>query len=521
MQLFAAFVATLLGVACAYFIHQRVFESSADAAKAKKLDCKPPVVDPYHDPSGFCGMFLCIRAHRQNRLPVFVQERIDNLQALLGRPVKTFGARMLFFKDVVFTLDPLNIQAILGFRFRDFDLGVNRTENFKPILGDGIFAATGKQWEHSRALLRPQLLNNKIDLGREEAHISALISVLELRQGSGGWTDFVNLQDLFLRYTLESTTDFLFGERIYLQPAGTSVYANDAAFAEAVDFVQSKISTGAKLGPQYWLMHTPKFRRAIKTVDDFVGTFLQAAVEQAAKSPDASDQGKHSVLQALMKETSDPTELRNQLLSILLAGRDTTASTLGWFFYIMAEPRHKDVFGRLKEAVIESFGHYSDASEVSLEKIKSCQYLQWCISECLRLYPAVPISTRVVLNDTYLPTGGGLDGESPIFMKKGEEVAYSVHLMQRCQELWGPDAEEFRPERWKNRCARWIYLPFNGGPRTCIGQQYALTRIAHLVIRLVQRIEAIDGSRLGPVQQELTLVNCPAKGVNVRLRLAK
>lgn len=83
----------------------------------------------------------------------------------------------------------------------------------------------------------------------------------------------------------------------------------------------------------------------------------------------------------------------------------------------------------------------------------------------LRLHPIVPGNARTARHDTTLPVGGGPDGKSPFFVKKGQMVIYSVYTMQRRTDLYGEDAAEFRPERWETIRPSWQYLPFNGGPR--------------------------------------------------------
>ena len=92
----------------------------------------------------------------------------------------------------------------------------------------------------------------------------------------------------------------------------------------------------------------------------------------------------------------------------------------------------------------------------------------------LRLYPPVPINTRFCKQATTLPLGGGPDGRSPILVRPGMPVAYSVYHMQRRKDLYGPDAGSFRPERWEGSelaDLKWGYLPFNGGPRVCLGSK--------------------------------------------------
>lgn len=91
----------------------------------------------------------------------------------------------------------------------------------------------------------------------------------------------------------------------------------------------------------------------------------------------------------------------------------------------------------------------------------------------LRMYPPVPLNVRTALKDTTLPVGGGANGLSPIFITKGTSVIYSVWAMHRRPDIWGQDASKFRPERWEGSNLRgWQYLPFNGGPRICLGREY-------------------------------------------------
>lgn len=103
----------------------------------------------------------------------------------------------------------------------------------------------------------------------------------------------------------------------------------------------------------------------------------------------------------------------------------------------------------------------------------------------LRLYPSLPVNTRAALRTTVLPTGGGPDRTSPVLIPKGAAVAYSVYTMHRRPDLYGMDAELYRPERWDEDMplnhnetnAKWGYLPFNGGPRICLGSERPLLSV--------------------------------------------
>jgi cytochrome P450 len=72
--------------------------------------------------------------------------------------------------------------------------------------------------------------------------------------------------------------------------------------------------------------------------------------------------------------------------------------------------------------------------------------------------------------DTTLPRGGGLDGSSPVFVAKGDLVYWSSFSMHRRKDVYGPDADECRPERWETLRPGWAYVPFSGGPRICLGR---------------------------------------------------
>jgi cytochrome P450 len=100
----------------------------------------------------------------------------------------------------------------------------------------------------------------------------------------------------------------------------------------------------------------------------------------------------------------------------------------------------------------------------------------------LRLYPPVPVNTCTALRTTVLPTGGGPDRMSPVLIPKGTAVAFSVYTLHRRPDLYSTDTELFCPERWdedmllgcNDTTAKWGYLPFNGGPRICLGSKYSL-----------------------------------------------
>lgn len=93
-------------------------------------------------------------------------------------------------------------------------------------------------------------------------------------------------------------------------------------------------------------------------------------------------------------------------------------------------------------------------------------------SSALRLHPVIPTNARVAVRDTTIPRGGGADGQSPLLVPRGTAMFYNVYAMHRSEAVFGPGADEFIPERWRDLRPGWGYLPFNGGARACIGREF-------------------------------------------------
>ncbi|KAL1980631.1 hypothetical protein VTN96DRAFT_3882 [Rasamsonia emersonii] len=448
------------------------------------------------------------KASKRQKLPdEFVRIYEDDMHHATTWEQSVFGTRNLV------TVDPQNIQAILAKQFHDFGLGPTRRGNLGVMLGDGIFTADGKPWEHSRALLRPQFARDRVaDLHIEEEHAQNMFHHLPV--DADGWTSPIDLSPLFFRFTIDSSFEFLFGESVHSQNAAlpddspakrhveTRAGIDPAYVAQCFDGATYTLGQRIAMGELYWLFSPKSLRQQVKVVEEFadyyVKRILQAKDSGDLLSATGNDGKKYVFLRELAKSTTDPIELRSSLLHLLLAGRDTTAGLLGYVWWNLA--RHPEVFRKLRATIIEHFGTYDNPREITFAELKSCAYLQAVLSETLRLYPSVPVNSRRALRDTTLPRGGGPDGTAPVYVKKGTEVNYQVYVMHRRKDLWGADAAEWKPERWEGRRPGWEYLPFNGGPRICLKQQFALTQAGYVTTRMLQRFDrlvSLDGNSAG------------------------
>jgi len=201
-------------------------------------------------------------------------------------------------------------------------MGPRRAITF-PMFGDGIFTQEGNEWKNSRRILRPQFEHNQYeDLSIFKEPIDDLFKVIESSVDSSG---VVDLQPIFFRFTLDTTTAFLFGDSVQSLVAPET--AKERAFSEAFNTAQEYVAKRFRLLGFYWLIGGRKFRKACETVHAFADKIID---RNLSRDRTAEGQGKYVFLDSVAESTADRLALRGQIVNILAAGRDTTACLLSW-----------------------------------------------------------------------------------------------------------------------------------------------------------------------------------------------
>lgn len=412
----------------------------------------------------------------------------------------TYKARV-FLRPVILTKNPQNIKSVLAAQFSEYSIG-HRSASFRPLLGYGVFAADGEHWKYARLMLRPQFAREQVGHVKAlEVHVKTFAQHVSMHEGRP-----FDIQPLFSALTLDASTEFLLGESVHYlrsQEVGYDPqkynYAETAHFEAALKYALEYVAFRARVVGLHWLFNSRKFRQLVKVVHDFSMKFVNKALALSPQELEAKSEKSYTILYELVRATRDPVAIRNQLLNVMLAGRSTTASLLSLIFYELS--RNPAVWNRLRSEVIASFGTGTSAQQldsITFESLKKCTYLKWVINETLRLYPPVPVNSRQAAKNTRLPTGGGIDGCDPVFVPKGQLVILHMYSVHRLEEYYGPDAEDFRPERWANlHKVGWAFLPFGSGPRVCLGQQFALTEASYVTVRLCQLFTEIESFNSG------------------------
>ncbi|KAI9058872.1 cytochrome P450 monooxygenase pc-3 [Trametes sanguinea] len=448
---------------------------------------------------------------------VFVADKTRYMTHSLLQWADEYGSVYNFrvmFEDRIMTTEPEHIKMMLSTEFNHYEKGPLLNEQLNTLLGQGVFNSDGEMWKFHRTITRPFFSKDRIThfdiFDRHAEH--ALNKMSErLRQGVP-----VDWQDVVSRFTMDSATEFLFGKDVRsldaplpypsafaraagpapgdVHPADRCVRAFEAAL-EATS-IRGRFLQSWPLF-EFWGDRVKKHLRAIdEFVDPIVDDLLRTKAEKVAAGVETDDSKEQvrddeTLLEHLAKFTDDPKHIKDEILNILIAGRDTTSATLTFAVYALAE--HKDVLARLRAEVLSVVG---PSARPTYDHIREMKYMRAFINEVLRLWPAVPVNSRCSIGPmTWKSTK---PGEPDYYIPPRTRLLYSVLIMQRRNDLWGPDAMRFDPDRFLDERVQtylvanpFIFLPFNAGPRICLGQQFAYNEVSFMLVRLLQRFASV------------------------------
>ncbi|KAJ7694542.1 cytochrome P450 [Mycena rosella] len=414
--------------------------------------------------------------------------------------------------DTIITVWPEHIKHVLATDFNNYVKGTRFQYGMDSVLGTGVFNSDGEMWKFHRAMTRPFFSRDRVShFDIFDHHADAVIAIMKERIRGGFSIDF---QDMIGRFTMDSATEFLFGLSVdslkanipyahnvaFPPPQSSAAGAQTAnTFIEAFNESMQIVAERAHLGHIWPLFEIFEDKSAapMKVVSAFLDPIIAAAVERKrvaeAVGTEKNDTEGKTLLDELLNSTSGkpyPKVLKDETLNILLAGRDTTMHAMTMVIYFLS--MYPDVCAKLRGEVLTYVG---PTRRPTFDDIKDMKYLRAVINESMRLYPSVPFNVRESVNATTWPSPD--PKEKPIYIPAGSRIAYSVFLMHRRPDLWGPDAEEFSPERFLDeRLKKYLltnsfqFLPFNAGPRICLGQQFAYNEMSFMLIRLLQSFSA-------------------------------
>lgn len=395
---------------------------------------------------------------------------------LAKSPTGTFHLHVL---GNIVTANPENVEHILKTRFDNYPKGKPFSVLLGDLLGRGIFNVDGDSWKFQRKMASLELGSVSVrsfafDIASTEIR-TRLIPLLSLAVCQGKAFD---LQDVFRRFSFDSICKFSFG----LDPGCLKLNLPISEFAVAFDLA-SKLSAERPLAASQmiWkikrllnLGSEKKLKEAIELVNELAHNLINHRRQMGFSD-------KKDLLSRFMVSISDEKYLRDIVVSFLLAGRDTVASGLTSFFWLLSQ--HPEVESAIREESDRVVG--PDHQELaSFEQMRNMHYLNAAIHESMRLYPPVQFDSKFAQEEDILPDG--------TFVRKGTRVTYHPYAMGRMERIWGPDCLEFKPERWlKNGKFEpknpFKYPVFQAGLRVCLGKDMALVEMKSVAVAVIRR----------------------------------
>jgi cytochrome P450 len=371
--------------------------------------------------------------------------------------------------------------------------GLGLTEA-RPLLGDGLLTSDGDLWASQRGLLQRAFRRTRLD-----GYAQAIVERAD--QVSTRWA----------RYRGTGTTVDAAGEmlRLTLEILGATLLPGDlGAYAGAITADMDRVAHAAmrRMTAVVRLplsLPTPanlRLRRAVARLELRAEELLDHARPRAA--------GRQDLLSLLLAPPDglpavSSRQVRDEVLTFLLAGHETTAATLAWTWYLLA--RHPHVERRLHAELDAVLGERLP----TLEELPALTYTRAVLEEVLRLYPPVWLIPRKAVADDVV---GGYA------IPAGAEVLLSVYTLHRHSQYW-PEPDRFAPERFLGVAPGsrhpFAYLPFGAGARSCLGSHFGLMEATLVVAVLARRyrLRLPAGSEATP---EASLTLKPAGGLAMR-----
>ncbi|KAB1208879.1 Cytochrome P450 94A2 [Morella rubra] len=429
------------------------------------------------------GVFFSAIANRKRHI-----EWITDI--LRAAPSATYIVRKGFARPEVVTASPEVVQYILKTNFQNFGKGIHFYTTMHELLGDGIFNVDGEPWKFQRQVASHEFntksLRNFVENVVDTEVFDRLIPIISSAAKTG---TVLVLQDILQRFAFDNICNIAFGyDPAYLLPSFPTTKLADA-FEESV-----KISTDRlmSLFPVIWRIKKllnigseKRLRMAASEVQEFARKLVR---EKKQELNEKSSLNSYDLLSRFSSSNQlDEDYVTDIVISFILAGRDTTSSALTSYFWLLFKHPH------VESEVVKEIEGKSEA--LVYDEVKDMVYTHASLCESMRLYPPVWQDVKGVSNDDVLPGG--------IAVKKGMRMTYHPYAMGRSEKIWGPDAAEFKPERWLEKdesTKKWrfvairdayAYPVFQAGPRICLGREMAFLQMKRVVAAILRQFKVV------------------------------
>jgi enediyne biosynthesis protein E7 len=409
----------------------------------------------------------------------------DTVSAIVGG-WRNYGDAVLFrgagpFFPLYLFAHPDHIQYIFQDNFRNYRRQDFLRKKFQMVVGNGLVTSEGDSWVRQRKLAQTAFQRERLN-ALAPAMTDTTDEVLARWRELAQRHEPIDIQSEMMHLILGILTRTLFGADM----------SGDAAAVEHSVATQAKYLNDRLNSPFDIPERTPipsqrRFLEARETLNRVVDSVI---ADRRRTGEDAGDL-LSILLEARDEETGEPIsdeQARDEIKTLLIAGHETTATTLGWTFYLLS--KHPEVAEQVRAELAEVLGDRPPTAE----DVPNLKYTTMVLHESLRLYPPLWIVSRMPVEDDEV-------GGYPI--KAGASIIICSYVTHRHPEFWdnpeGFEPERHTPERMKER-HRYSYIPFGGGPRGCIGFPFAIMEMPLVLARAMQqfRLSLVPGFSVEP-----------------------
>ncbi|EGX88220.1 cytochrome P450 monooxygenase, putative [Cordyceps militaris CM01] len=440
------------------------------------------------------------RALQQNRY----LEWLRDLHASMPH-TKTFSVKFVGHRWI-YSTEPEILKAVYATNFQEFGVEPIRQHppGFKPFADKGVSTSDGQDWAFSRTLIKPFFERSVyISTDRIRPFADKFLSLIP----EDGET--FDIQPLLQRWFLDITSEFIFGKS-----QDSMTHADRAEVTWAMADVLRGGRQRAQTYKILWAFKWDWWFEAVTKVHAFLNPYIRSTLkeleerQQRIKDGLAVGEERTDLLWTMATMLPNEEELRSQVCLIFVPNNDTTSIFIGHCLYHLA--RNPDAWKKLRDEVT-SIGE----APVTFEMLRNMKYLNGILNETHRLTPNNVTQIRAALADVVLPIGGGPDGKAPLDIRKGDIVSVTKTVMYRDPDQWGPDANEYRPERWDGMRGGWHFLPYGGGPRRCPAQMMVQNESAYMLCRLAQKYSSIVARDPEPYTARMRIGPSSLHGVKI------
>lgn len=411
-----------------------------------------------------------------------------NRKKELGIDGDTIIMNTPIFPPMVCTNSVENVTHILK-NIETYGKGGSFYKKMAPLLGEGIFNADGKQWFAHRKTSANLFKLEKFKTTMIGTFNEEMDTVCDIIRYSAKAGKVLEMQAIMAKLTLESIGRIALGVHL------GCLKEDHVPFAQYFDYCTKEINDSF-INPLWQVRRylTPAgwtFFKNIKLLDQICFKIIGERRALLAENPEAFH-GKSDLLSLYLDKDGDddktsdtylePSDrnLRDVVLNIFIAGRDTTANALSWSLYRLC--KHPEVQAMVRQELTENKEGLLAEGGVSYQTLGKLRYLEAFCMEVLRLYPSVPKEAKNASKDDEMPDGTKV--------KKGDLVIFCPYVMGRDATLW-EEPEKFDPTRFldKPKPSPFVFTAFQAGPRICLGQNFAILEMKCSLARMLSQFE--------------------------------